>query len=34
MCVRTLLLLNFSAVVAILSTYMIELRDYPREDAG
>jgi MFS transporter, DHA2 family, multidrug resistance protein len=34
MCVRTLLLLNFSAVVAILSKYMTELRDYPREDAG
>jgi DHA2 family multidrug resistance protein len=34
MCVRTLLLLNFSAVVAILSKYMIELRDYPRVDAG
>ena len=34
MCVRTLLLLNFSAVVAILSKYMIGLRDYPREDAG
>jgi DHA2 family multidrug resistance protein len=34
MCVRTLLLLNFSAVVAILSEYMTELRDYPREDAG
>jgi MFS transporter, DHA2 family, multidrug resistance protein len=33
-CVRTLLLLNFSAVVAILSNYMTELRDYPREDAG
>jgi DHA2 family multidrug resistance protein len=34
MCVRTLLLLNFSAVVAIVSKYMTELRDYPREDAG
>jgi hypothetical protein len=34
MCVRTLLLVNFSAVVAILSDYMIELRDYPREVAG
>ena len=34
MCVRTALLLNFSAVVAILSDYMIELRDYPREVAG
>src|SRR5205823_14489218 len=34
MCLRALLLLNFSAVVAILSKYMTELRDYPREDAG
>jgi MFS family permease len=34
MCVRTLLLLNFSAVLAILSKYMTELRDYPRVDAG
>ncbi len=29
-----LLLLNFSAVEAILANYMIELRDYPREVAG
>jgi MFS family permease len=34
MCVRALMLLNFSAVVAILSKYMTELRDYPRDDAG
>ena len=34
MCVRALLLLNFSAVLAVLSKYMTELRDYPREDAG
>ena len=34
MCVRTLLLVNFSAVLAILAKYMTELRDYPREDAG
>jgi DHA2 family multidrug resistance protein len=34
MCARTLLLVNFSAVVAILSKYMTELRGYPREDAG
>jgi MFS family permease len=34
MCVRTLLLLNFSAVLAILSKYMTGLRDYPRETAG
>jgi MFS family permease len=33
-CVRALLLVNFSAVVAVLSKYMTELRDYPREDAG
>jgi MFS family permease len=34
MCVRALLLVNFSAVLAILSKYMTDLRDYPREDAG
>jgi predicted MFS family arabinose efflux permease len=34
MCARALLLLNFSAVVAILSKYMVDLRDYPRVDAG
>lgn len=34
MCVRALLLVNFSAVLAVLSKYMTELRDYPREDAG
>jgi MFS family permease len=34
MCVRALMLLNFSAVLAILSKYMTELRDYPRADAG
>jgi MFS family permease len=34
MCVRALLLLNFSAVLAVLSKYMTELRDYPREAAG
>ena len=32
--VRTLLLVNFAAVLAILSKYMTELRIYPREDAG
>ncbi len=34
MCVRTLLLLNLSAVLAILSKYMTELRGYPRVDAA
>ncbi len=34
MCVRALLLVNFSAVLAILSKYMTELRNYPRVDAG
>ncbi|MDG3005422.1 MFS transporter [Paludisphaera mucosa] len=32
--VRGLLLLNISAVLAVLSKYMTELRDYPREVAG
>src|SRR5947209_19317770 len=31
---RAILLLNFSAVEAILAKYMTDLRDYPREDAG
>jgi DHA2 family multidrug resistance protein len=34
MVARTLLLLNFSAVETILGSYMINLRDYPRDDAG
>jgi MFS transporter, DHA2 family, multidrug resistance protein len=34
MVARALLLLNFSAVEAILAKYMTDLRDYPREDAG
>lgn len=34
MCVRMLLLVNFAAVVAVMGTYLTELRDYPREVAG
>ncbi|HWH12361.1 MAG TPA: MFS transporter, partial [Solirubrobacteraceae bacterium] len=34
MCVRMLLLVNFSAVLAVLGKYLVELRDYPREVAG
>ncbi len=34
MAARTALLLNLAAVEAILSSYMTELRDYPRVDAG
>jgi MFS transporter, DHA2 family, multidrug resistance protein len=34
MCVRTLLLVNFAAVVAVVGKYLTELRDYPREVAG
>src|SRR5262245_26021062 len=34
MIARTLLLLNFSAVEAILAKYMTDLRGYEREDAG
>ena len=34
MCVRMLLLVNFSAVLAVMGKYLIELRDYPREVAG
>jgi MFS family permease len=34
MCVRMLLLVNFSAVLAVLGKYLVELRDYPRDVAG
>jgi MFS family permease len=34
MCVRMLLLVNFSAVMAVLGKYLAELRDYPRDVAG
>ncbi len=34
MCVRMLLLVNFSAVLTVIGKYLIELRDYPREVAG
>jgi MFS family permease len=34
MCVRMLLLVNFSAVLAVMGKYLVELRDYPREVAG
>jgi MFS family permease len=34
MCVRMLLLVNFSAVLAVMGKYLIELRDYPRDVAG
>ncbi|MDR3635931.1 MAG: MFS transporter [Isosphaeraceae bacterium] len=34
MCVRMLLLVNFSAVLAVMAKYLIELRDYPRDVAG
>jgi MFS family permease len=33
-CVRMLLLVNFSAVVAVMGKYLTELRDYPRSVAG
>jgi MFS family permease len=34
MCVRMLLLLELGAVVGLMSKYLIELRDYPRDTAG
>jgi hypothetical protein len=34
MCVRMLLLVNFSAVLTVLGKYLVELRDYPRDVAG
>jgi DHA2 family multidrug resistance protein len=34
MCVRMLLLVNFSAVLAVMGKYLVELRDYPRDIAG
>jgi MFS family permease len=34
MCVRTLLLLQLLAVLTVMASYCIELRDYPREVAG
>jgi hypothetical protein len=34
MCVRMLLLVNFSAVLAVMGKYLLELRDYPRDVAG
>jgi MFS family permease len=34
MCVRMLLLVNFSAVMAVMGKYLVELRDYPRDVAG
>jgi DHA2 family multidrug resistance protein len=34
MCVRMLLLVNFSAVLAVMGKYLVELRDYPRDVAG
>jgi hypothetical protein len=34
MCVRMLLLVNFSAVLAVMGKYLVEFRDYPREVAG
>ncbi len=34
MCVRMLLLVNFSAVVGVMGKYLTELRDYPRVVAG
>jgi MFS family permease len=33
-CTRTLLLLNLLAVLTVIATYMVSLRDYPREVAG
>jgi MFS family permease len=34
MCVRMLLLVNFSAVLAVMGKYLVVLRDYPRDVAG
>src|SRR5262249_29040622 len=34
MCVRMVLLVNFSAVLAVMGKYLLELRDYPRDVAG
>jgi MFS transporter, DHA2 family, multidrug resistance protein len=34
MCVRMLLLVNFSAVLTVMGKYLVELRDYPRDVAG
>jgi MFS transporter, DHA2 family, multidrug resistance protein len=34
MCVRMLLLVNFSAVLTVIGKYLVELRDYPRDVSG
>ncbi|HEY2156339.1 MAG TPA: MFS transporter, partial [Isosphaeraceae bacterium] len=34
MCVRMLLLVHFSATLAVMGKYLVDLRDYPREVAG
>jgi MFS transporter, DHA2 family, multidrug resistance protein len=34
MCVRMLLLVNFSAVLAVMGKYLVDLRDYPRDVSG